>query len=104
MANRLFSDRGSFGVSYSSPLQTTSGSATLTVPVSQDYNTGAISFDSSGVDFDTTNREKVFEMYYNYRLSPRSSVFTHLSYTGNPVSNLDAGRDRTVFVGWKRSF
>ena len=104
VANRVFSDRDSFGVSYSSPLQTTSGSATLTVPVSQDYNTGAISFDSSGVDFDTANREKVLEMYYNYRLNRRSSVFTHLSYTGNPTSNLDASRDRTVFVGWKRSF
>ena len=103
VADRVFSDRGSFGVSYSRPLQSSSGSAVLTVPVSQDRSTGAVSFDASGVDFDSASRERVIETYYNYKLRPRSSLFIHFSHTANPRSNLAADRERTVFVGWRRT-
>ena len=104
IADRAFSDRGSLGLSFSSPLQTTDGSATLTIPVSQDRNTGDIAFDSSSLSFDGAVREKVFEAYYNYDIDGKSSVFTHFSYTQNPLSNLDERKERTVFVGWRRRF
>lgn len=104
LVDNLFTPKGSFGFSYSSPLQTTNGSATLTLPVSQNSATGAIGFESSNLSFDDADKEKVFEAYYNYELNHYSSVFTHLSYTENPLSNLNASSDRTVYVGWKRRF
>ncbi len=100
----LFTPKGSFGFSYSSPLQTTDGSATLTLPVSQDYNTGAIGFESTDLSFSDGDQEKVFEAYYNYDISHKSSIFTHFSYTENPLSNLDASSDRTIFFGVKHRF
>lgn len=100
----LFTPKGRFGISYSSPLQTVDGSATLTLPVSQDYYTGEIGFDSTDMSFRNGDQEKVFEAYYNYDISHRSSVFTHFSYTENPLSNLDAAKDRTIFFGFKHRF
>ena len=104
MVDQLFSPKGSFGFSYSSPLQTTDGSATLTLPVSQDWNTGAIGFDSSDISFSGAKREQVVEAYYDYAIGHKSSVFTHLSYAKNPLDNLDASSDRTVYIGWKHRF
>ena len=104
LIDNLFTPKGTFGFSYSSPLQTTSGSATLTLPVSQNATTGAIGFESSNLSFSDAEKEKVFEAYYNYQLNHYSSVFTHLSYTQNPLNNLSASSDRTVYVGWKRRF
>jgi hypothetical protein len=104
LVDNLFSPNGSFGFSYSSPLQTTDGSATMTLPVSQDMSTGAIGYESTNLSFHDADKEKILEAYYNYQLSPRSNVFTHLSYTQNPVSNLSSSQESTVFVGWKHRF
>lgn len=104
LVDNLFSDKGNFGISYSSPLQTTDGSATLTLPVSQNRNTGAIGFESSSLSFNDGDKEKIIEAYYNYKLGGKNNVFAHISYAKNPVSNLDVSRDRTFYVGWKRQF
>ena len=104
LVDNLFSSKGSFGLSYSSPLQTTDGSATLSLPVGQNRNTGEIRFESSNLNFDTVDSENILEAYYNFQLNRKSNVFAQMSYTKNPVSNLNASRDRTFFVGWKRSF
>ncbi len=104
LVDDLFSPKGSFGLSYSSPLQTTNGSATLTLPVSQDWSTGEIGFDSSDISFSNAEREQVIEAYYDYALNHNTSVFTHMSYTRNPLDNLDASHDRTIYVGWKHRF
>ncbi len=104
LIDELISKNGSFGISYSSPLQTIDGSATLTLPVSQDYNTGEIGFESSNLSFRDGDKEKIIEAYYNYRLGNNNNVFAQMSYTKNPVSNLDLARDRTFYVGWKHQF
>ena len=104
LVNKAFSPRGSFGLSYSSPLQTTSGSARLTLPTSQDRNTGAIGFESSRVSFEGADQEKIVEAYYGYQLNSKSDIFAHYSYTKNPVSEPDMDHDNTFYIGWKREF
>ncbi len=104
MVNRAFSPRGNFGLSYSSPMQATSGSARLTLPTSQDRNTGAIRFERSSLSFEDGDQEKIVEAYYGYRINPKSDVFAHYSYTKNPVSEPDLDQDNTFYVGWKRRF
>ena len=103
LVDDLFSPKGSFGLSYSSPMQTTSGSATLTLPVSQNQRTGAIGFESSNLSFETGDREQVIEAYYNYDVNRKNSIFTHFSHTRNPLTNLDASSNNIVFVGWRHS-
>ncbi len=104
LVNNALSSRGSFGISYSSPLQTTSGSARLTLPTSQNPITGTIGFESSQLSFEGADRENVVEAYYNFAVTKKSDVFAHISYTNNPSSDIDLDRDRTFYLGWKRSF
>ncbi len=104
LVSNVFSPRGNFGLSYSSPMQTTSGSATLTLPTSQNRKTGAIGFERSNLSFDGADQEKIFEAYYGYRLSQKSDLFAHYSYTKNPVSEPDLGHDNTFYIGWRQSF
>ena len=102
--DNVFTNKGSMGLSYSSPLQTIGGSATLTLPVSQDRGTGAIGFESTGLSFEHGDQEKIFEAYYNYEVNRNNNLFTHLSYTKNPASQPDADQEKAVFFGWKRNF
>ena len=100
----VFNEKGSIGVAISSPMQTTKGSARLTLPVSQNAQTGEVSFEDSDLSFDNGDKEKIFEAYYNYSLNQKNNVFTHLSFTKNPASQPDMSEDKAIFVGWKRSF
>ena len=104
LVDNMFSPKGRFGMAYSSPIQTIGGSATLTLPVSQNSQTGNIGFESSNISYEDGDNEKVFEAYYDYRINRNSSVFTHLSYTKNPLSNIESVRDRTIFIGYKHKF
>ncbi len=104
LIDSAFSPKGSFGLSYSSPMQTTSGSARLTLPTSQNPITGQIGFDQSKLSFDDADQEKVVEAYYGYKLTSSSDLFAHLSYTNNPSTDADLNRDRTFYIGWKRAF
>lgn len=104
LVDNALSPRGSFGLAYSSPMQTTSGSARLTLPTSQDRFTGAIGFESSTVSFADADREKIVEAYYGYELSSKSDVFAHFSYTRNPVSDTSLDSDGTFYLGWRQQF
>ena len=104
LVDNFISERGSFGISYSSPIQTISGSSTLTLPVSQNRENGDIGFESSNISFADGDQEKVIEAYYDFQLNPRNRLFTHLSYTKNPLSDLDQSRERTIYFGWKYNF
>ncbi len=104
LMDNLFTSKGSMGLSYSSPLQTTGGSATLTLPVSQDTRTGTIGFESTGLSFENGDQEKIFEAYYNYEVNRNNNIFTHFSYTKNPTSEPEANLEKAVFFGWKRNF
>ncbi len=104
LMDNVFTNKDSMGLSYSSPLQTIGGSATLTLPVSQDRGTGAIGFESTGLSFEHGDQEKIFEAYYNYEVNRNNNLFTHLSYTKNPASQPDADQEKAVFFGWKRNF
>ena len=104
LVNKAFSPKGSFGISYSSPLQATSGSARLTLPTSQNRLTGDIGFESSALSFEGADAEKIIEAYYGYQLNAKTDLFAHFSYTKNPVSDSDLSSDNTVYIGWKRQF
>lgn len=103
LVNNAFSPRGSFGISYSSPMQTTSGNARLTLPTSQNRFTGEIGYESSTVSFNDADQEQIIEAYYGFALSPKSDLFAHFSYTKNPVSEPYLDHDQTFYVGWKRA-
>jgi len=100
VVNRLFSGRDSFGIAFSSPMQTTDGSARLTIPVSQDA-TGAIGFSSTNLSFRNPDRENIFETYYNYRLNSKNDLFAHFSYTQNPVDEYRESHGQSFYFGWK---
>ena len=104
LVDNALSPRGSFGFSYSSPMQTTSGSARLTLPTSQNRYTGAIGFESSSVSFEDADQEKIIEAYYGFELNKRSDLFAHFSYTKNPVSEPDLDKDHAIYLGWRRAF
>jgi len=104
LVDNALSHRGSFGLSYSSPMQTTDGSARLTLPTSQNRLTGAIGFESSNISFQGADQEKIIEAYYGWELSRQSDIFAHFSHTRNPVSNPDMENDNTFYIGWKRAF
>ncbi|MGI9318247.1 MAG: S8 family serine peptidase [bacterium] len=104
LIDNALSPRGSFGLSYSSPMQTTSGSARLTLPTSQNRYTGAIGYETSDVSFEDSDQEKILEAYYGFELTNSSDVFAHFSYTKNPVSEPDMNQNHTVYVGWRKAF
>ncbi len=100
----VFSEKGSFGLAYSSPMQTTHGSARLTLPTSQNLQTGAIGFESTDLSFRNGDQEKVLEAYYRFAISAESDIFAHAYYTRNPLSEPGADMDRALYVGWKHRF
>ena len=104
LVSEVLSRHDSVGLAWSSPMQTTDGSARLTLPVSQNRNTGEIGYESSTLSFDGANQENIFEAYYAYNLGARGDVFAHFSYTTNPVVDPDLERDRTFYLGWRRDF
>jgi len=56
------------------------------------------------LSFEGADRENVVEAYYNFAVTKKSDVFAHISYTNNPSTDIDLNRDRTFYLGWKRSF
>jgi hypothetical protein len=104
LVESVFSSRDSIGLAWSSPMQTTGGSARLTLPVSQNPTTGEIGFESSTLSFEGASQENIFEAYYAYDLGARGDVFAHVSYTSNPVVDTELSRDRTIYLGWKHDF
>ncbi len=104
LVDSVFSPRDSFGIAWSSPMQTTGGSARLTLPVSQNRYTGDIGFERTTLSFEGADREKIVETYYSYNIGSRGDIFAHFSYTENPVTDPELSRDRTLYLGWRREF
>ncbi len=102
VSNDVFDRGDQFGVAFSQPLRVTSGSADLDVPYALDLE-GNIYRSRKHIELEPEGAERVYEMYYQYRMRD-TSVGAHLLHRQNAYHEAGGDDDTALVTSLKFRF